>query len=78
MQSINSSGQKTASIPVKDSPSALSYSSSEAKIAVGFENGEVVFYSRELKEVGKFQTAGNVSTLAYSPDGKLLVSVRAG
>ena len=54
----------------------MSYSVAGAKVAVASESGSISFYSRELKEESKKLNAGGaVSALAYSPDGKWLVSI---
>lgn len=51
----------------------MSYSSTLAKVAVADESGQVTFYTRELKEDGKFNAGGSVSAVSWSPDGKYLV-----
>lgn len=74
----HTNGSKTASVALKDTPVAMSYSVAGAKVAVAGESGNVTFYSRELKEEGKkLNASGSVSALSYSPDGKWLVSVKS-
>lgn len=55
--------------------SALAWSPGEATIAVATTDGALLFDAASLQQTGQLATGEAIQSLAYSPDGRLLVTI---